>query len=95
MKKRSCPICKQTCSNANVARLYFQSVGDANDANVSQKPRNDEENPEELQKEVNRLEGKVLSLASNLEQQQKAFEEVKNQVNNPSFSTLNGLMFFF
>ncbi|KAL0397942.1 UNVERIFIED_CONTAM: hypothetical protein Scaly_0242600 [Sesamum calycinum] len=79
-KKRNCPICKQSCTNANVGRLYFQSVGDPNDSNTSQKPRNYEENPEELQKEVNRLEGKVVALASSLEQQQKEFKEVKDQV---------------
>ncbi|KAL0428811.1 UNVERIFIED_CONTAM: hypothetical protein Sradi_0507100 [Sesamum radiatum] len=79
-KKRNCPICKQSCTNANVGRLYFQSVGDPNDSNTSQKPSNYEENPEELRKEVNRLEGKVVALASTLEQQQKEFKEVKNQL---------------
>lgn len=77
MKKRNCPICKQACTNANVGRLYFQSVGDTNE---SQKPHNHDENPEELRQEVNRLEGKVANLASTLEQQQKKFSEVKDQV---------------
>ncbi|KAI3444491.1 hypothetical protein Pfo_001156 [Paulownia fortunei] len=80
VKKRNCPICKQTCTNANVGRLYFQSVGDPSDSSLSQKPRDYEENPEELRKEVNRLEGKVVVLASTLEQQQKEFKEVKDQL---------------
>lgn len=79
MKKRNCPICKQICTNANVGRLYFQSIGDPNDSS-SQKPRDYEENPDELRKEVNRLEGKVAALASTFEQQQKEFKEVKDQV---------------
>ncbi|KAK4418569.1 hypothetical protein Salat_2269700 [Sesamum alatum] len=79
-KKKNCPICKQSCTNANVGRLYFQSVGDPNDSNTSQKPRDYGENPEELRKEVNRLEGKVVALASTLEQQQKEFKEVKDQL---------------
>ncbi|KAG8391879.1 hypothetical protein BUALT_Bualt01G0232800 [Buddleja alternifolia] len=79
LKKKSCPICKQTCTNTNVGRLYFQSVGDTNDSSLSQKPRDYEENPEQLRKEVNRLEGKVVALASSLEQQQKEFKEVKDE----------------
>ncbi|GMY23753.1 e3 ubiquitin-protein ligase rnf5 [Fagus crenata] len=39
-KKRSCPVCKQTCSAKNVNRLYFQSVGDSNDQNLTQ-PKNE------------------------------------------------------
>ncbi|KAL8495139.1 hypothetical protein ACS0TY_019346 [Phlomoides rotata] len=79
LKKRNCPICKQKCTNANVGRLYFQSVGDANDSS-SQKPLGHDENPEELRLEVNRLEGKVANLSSTLEQQQKQFSEVKDQL---------------
>ncbi|KAL1549808.1 E3 ubiquitin-protein ligase TRAIP-like isoform X1 [Salvia divinorum] len=78
LKKRSCPICKQACTNANVGRLYFQSIGDSNDS--SQKPRDCQGNPEELQREVNRLEGKVAGLSSSLEQQQKEFTEVKDEL---------------
>ncbi|KAK6162267.1 hypothetical protein DH2020_002108 [Rehmannia glutinosa] len=80
LKKRSCPICKQTCTNANVGRLYFQSVGDPNDSSLSQKPCDYDENPENLRKEVDRLEGKVVALASTLELQQKEFKEVKDQL---------------
>ncbi|XP_057780411.1 uncharacterized protein LOC130998980 [Salvia miltiorrhiza] len=79
VKKRSCPICKQACTNANVGRLYFQSIGDSDDCS-SQKPHDCEGNPKELQREVNRLEGKVAGLSSSLEQQQKDFKEVKEEL---------------
>ncbi|XP_051129215.1 uncharacterized protein LOC127250068 [Andrographis paniculata] len=80
LKKKSCPICKQACTNANVGRLYFQSVGDPTDCTLPQKSNNYDRNPEELQKEVNRLEGKALALASSLEQQQKEFKQVNDQL---------------
>ncbi|PIN20176.1 putative E3 ubiquitin ligase [Handroanthus impetiginosus] len=80
VKKKNCPICKQSCTNANVARLYFQSISDPNDSSLSQKLQDYEENPEELRKEVIWLEGKVVALASTLEQQQKEFKEVKDQL---------------
>ncbi|KAL2468745.1 RING/U-box superfamily protein [Forsythia ovata] len=78
-KKRNCPVCKQTCSEAKVGRLYFQSISDPNDSSLSQKPHDYEENSEELQTEVKRLEGKVLGLSSALEKQQKEFKEVIDQ----------------
>ncbi|KAL2490322.1 RING/U-box superfamily protein [Abeliophyllum distichum] len=79
-KKRNCPVCKQTCSEAKVGRLYFQSISDPNDSSLSQKPHDYEENSEELQTEVKRLEGKVLGLSSALEKQQKEFKEVIDQL---------------
>ncbi|CDP08760.1 unnamed protein product [Coffea canephora] len=79
-KKKNCPVCKQTCSNANVGRLYFQSVGDPNDPGLTQKAGNYEENPEELRNEVRRLEGKVLGLSSALEQLQKSSEAVNAEL---------------
>lgn len=79
-KKKNCPVCKQSCSNANVGRLYFQSVGDQNDVSLSQKPDLDEETPEELRGEVKRLEGKVSGLNSVLEEKQKNLETVCSQV---------------
>ncbi|XP_075521214.1 uncharacterized protein LOC142554426 [Primulina tabacum] len=79
-KKRNCPVCKQTCTNANVWRLYFQSIGDTNDSSLSQKPHDFKENPKELRNKVTRLEGKALALESTLEQQQKEIKEVKNQL---------------
>lgn len=69
-------MCKQTCSEKNVSRLYFQSVGDPNDPSLYQKLHNREENPEELRGEVKKLEGKVFGLSSVLEKQQKDLKEV-------------------
>ncbi|CAL5363834.1 unnamed protein product [Camellia sinensis] len=46
-KKKRCPICKQAFSEANVSRLYFQSVG-----NLYQKLINCEDNPGELHREI-------------------------------------------
>ncbi|KAL3622161.1 hypothetical protein CASFOL_033572 [Castilleja foliolosa] len=80
LKKRSCPICKQSCTNANVVRLYFQSVCDSNESSQSQKPRDYDESPEELRREVNRLGGKIVAMVSTLEQQQKECKEVKDQL---------------
>ncbi|KZV37409.1 hypothetical protein F511_01277 [Dorcoceras hygrometricum] len=79
-KKRNCPVCKQTCTNANVWRLYFQSIGDANDPSISQKPLDCEVNPKELQNKATRLEGKVVALETTLERQQKELKDVKNQL---------------
>lgn len=76
-KKKNCPVCKQTCTEKNTNRLFFQSVGDPNDPSLSQQPHDNEgRTPCELQNEVKRLEGKVLKLASTLEQQQKDLKEV-------------------
>ncbi|KAK4738838.1 hypothetical protein R3W88_002535 [Solanum pinnatisectum] len=76
-KKKNCPVCKQTCTEKNTHRLFFQSVGDPNDPSLSQQPHNFEGGaPCEFQNEVKRLEGKVLKLASTLEQQQKDLKEV-------------------
>ncbi|CAA0820744.1 RING/U-box superfamily protein [Striga hermonthica] len=80
VKKRSCPICKQSCTNKNVGRLYFQSIGDPNESSLSQKPHSYVENSEELRIEVKRLEGKVVALASTLEQQQKECMNVKDEL---------------
>lgn len=79
-KKRNCPVCKQTCTEAKVGRLYFQSINDPGDSSLSQKPHDYEENSEELRTEVKRLEGKVVGLGSALEVQQKEFKEVIDQV---------------
>ncbi|THG19978.1 hypothetical protein TEA_001618 [Camellia sinensis var. sinensis] len=46
-KKKRCPVCKQAFSEANVSRLYFQSVG-----NLYQKLINCEDNPGELHREI-------------------------------------------
>ncbi|CAA2934987.1 filamin A-interacting 1-like [Olea europaea subsp. europaea] len=79
-KKRNCPVCKQTCTEAKVGRLYFQSINDPGDSSLSQKPHDYEENSEELRTEVKRLEGKVVGLGSALEVQQKEFKEVIDQL---------------
>lgn len=85
--KKNCPVCKQTCTEKNTNRLFFQSVGDPNDPSLSQQPHDFEGGtPCELQNEVKRLEGKVLKLASTLEQQQKDLKEVNVEVNGSSFS---------
>ncbi|CAL5410966.1 unnamed protein product [Camellia sinensis] len=46
-KKKRCPVCRQAFSEANVSRLYFQSVG-----NLYQKLINCEDNPGELHREI-------------------------------------------
>ncbi|XP_004229910.1 uncharacterized protein [Solanum lycopersicum] len=80
-KKKNCPVCKQTCTEKNTHRLFFQSVGDPNDPSLSQQPHDVEGGPPcELQNEVKRLEGKVLKLASTLEQQQKDIKEVNAEL---------------
>ncbi|XP_049351180.1 uncharacterized protein LOC125815685 isoform X3 [Solanum verrucosum] len=80
-KKKNCPVCKQTCTEKNTHRLFFQSVGDPNDPSLSQQPHDFEGGPPcELQNEVKRLEGKVLKLASTLEQQQKDIKEVNAEL---------------
>lgn len=85
-KKKNCPVCKQTCTEKNTNRLFFQSVGDPNDPSLSQQPHDNEgRTPCELQNEVKRLEGKVLKLASTLEQQQKDLKEVNVEVTGSSF----------
>lgn len=73
-------MCKQTCSEKDVSRLYFQSVGDPNDPTLYQKKQNCEENPEELRVEVKKLEGKVVGLSSVLEKQQKDLKEITVEV---------------
>ncbi|KAI3681801.1 hypothetical protein L6452_36606 [Arctium lappa] len=78
--KKKCPICKQTCSASNVSRLYFQSVGDANEPKLSQKLQSHKEDPEELQLEVRRLEGKVKGLNSALGSREDDLKNVSNEL---------------
>ncbi|KAG7013762.1 hypothetical protein SDJN02_23929 [Cucurbita argyrosperma subsp. argyrosperma] len=76
-KKYSCPMCKQNCVAKDVARLYFQSVGDANDSMLAKKPADwVEKDPELLRSEVRRLEMKVTVLNSTLESQGKDLKEL-------------------
>ena len=81
-KKNSCPVCKQTCSLNGVNRLYFQSIGDASDPTLSQKPLNIEEDPGALRREVKRLEVKVAGLTSVLERNQKDLKELNEEVSD-------------
>lgn len=78
--KKKCPICKQTCSASNVSRLYFQSVGDANEPKLSQKLQSHKEDPEELQLEVRRLEGKVKGLNSALGSREDDLKNISNEL---------------
>ncbi|CAH9128035.1 unnamed protein product [Cuscuta epithymum] len=78
--KNTCPVCKQPCKEKNVSRLYFQSVGDTNETSLSQIPRDSEQNPEALQREVKRLEGRVSVLSSALDQHQKDLKEITEEL---------------
>ncbi|KAL7246071.1 hypothetical protein ACSBR2_001242 [Camellia fascicularis] len=73
-KKKRCPVCKQAFSEANVSRLYFQSVG-----NIYQKLINCKDNPGELRREIEKLEGEVLGLRSAIERHQKDVEELSEE----------------
>ncbi|KAJ0779394.1 putative chromatin regulator PHD family [Helianthus annuus] len=78
--KKQCPICKQTCAASNVSRLYFQSAGDSNDSNPSQKPQTHKEDSRELKLEVRRLERKVNTLNSALESREDDITNVSNEL---------------
>ncbi|TYK14032.1 E3 ubiquitin-protein ligase TRAIP-like [Cucumis melo var. makuwa] len=79
-KKYSCPMCKQTCVGKDVARLYFQSVGDANDPMLAKKPADwIEKDPELLRSEIKRLEMRVSVLNSTLETQGKDIKELHEE----------------
>ncbi|XP_008458166.1 uncharacterized protein LOC103497686 isoform X1 [Cucumis melo] len=80
-KKYSCPMCKQTCVGKDVARLYFQSVGDANDPMLAKKPADwIEKDPELLRSEIKRLEMRVSVLNSTLETQGKDIKELHEEL---------------
>ncbi|KAL0538149.1 hypothetical protein IC582_027148 [Cucumis melo] len=80
-KKYSCPMCKQTCVGKDVARLYFQSVGDANDSMLAKKPADwIEKDPELLRSEIKRLEMRVSVLNSTLETQGKDIKELHEEL---------------
>ncbi|KAI7733660.1 hypothetical protein M8C21_028603, partial [Ambrosia artemisiifolia] len=78
--KKQCPICKQTCSVANVSRLYFQSPSDSNDPSLSQVLQPHKEDPDELKLEVRRLEGKINVLNSALEYRDNELENIRNEL---------------
>ncbi|XP_065859756.1 uncharacterized protein [Euphorbia lathyris] len=79
-RKCSCPVCKQNCSGSNVARLYFQSLGDQNESFVSKKRFDGDEDPEVLRGEVIRLELKASGLASNVELQAKEINQLNEEL---------------
>ncbi|XP_050873505.1 uncharacterized protein LOC127075999 [Lathyrus oleraceus] len=79
-KKHTCPVCKQGCKVKDACRLYFQSVGDANEGVLTQKQRGVEEDAGVLRKEVKRLEGKVSGLNTVLENQTKELDELKDEL---------------
>ena len=65
----------------DVARLYFQSVGDANDSMLAKKPADwIEKDPELLRSEIKRLEMRVSVLNSTLETQGKDIKELHEEV---------------
>ncbi|XP_038683261.1 uncharacterized protein LOC119983643 [Tripterygium wilfordii] len=79
-KRCSCPVCKQTCSTSNAARLYFQSLGDQNDSTMLHKRIDGEEDPEVLREQLKRLEAKASALTSTLEHQEKGLKEVNEEL---------------
>ncbi|KAJ0964073.1 hypothetical protein J5N97_029195 [Dioscorea zingiberensis] len=72
-KKATCPVCKQSCSQKNLTRLYFQSSGDATQLYS-------EVDAEALAEKVNRLEGKLCSMTSTLQSQQLHINELNQQL---------------
>lgn len=92
-KKHTCPVCKQGCKVKDACRLYFQSVGDANEGVLTQKQRGVEEDAGVLRKEVKRLEGKVSGLNSVLENQTKELGELKDEVFYDLFCLISRLLF--
>ncbi|TKY63976.1 girdin protein [Spatholobus suberectus] len=79
-KKHTCPVCKQSCRTSDACRLYFQSVGDANDGAKTQKSVELEEDAGVLRREVKRLEVKVSGLSSELERQGKELEGLNEEL---------------
>ncbi|KAF6157599.1 hypothetical protein GIB67_037172 [Kingdonia uniflora] len=83
--KSTCPFCKQRCCQENIARLYFQSVGDQNETQRSQKPLNgvgdeDGDDPVELRLEVKRLEGKLSGITSVFKRQEEDLKELDEEL---------------
>ncbi|XP_028769312.1 E3 ubiquitin-protein ligase TRAIP isoform X2 [Neltuma alba] len=79
-KKCTCPVCKQSCKASDVARLYFQSLGDVKDAVLPEKLiGSEEEDAGVLRREVKMLALKVSGLSSKLEQQGKKLGDVTDE----------------
>ncbi|XP_068651138.1 uncharacterized protein [Aristolochia californica] len=79
-KKSSCPVCKQTCSNKSVNRLYFQSINEASQSVRSQRPSDSNVDAEELREEVKKLEGKISGMNSVFERQQLHLKELNEEL---------------
>ncbi|KAI4355143.1 hypothetical protein L6164_003943 [Bauhinia variegata] len=79
-KKYSCPVCKQNCRASDVARLYFQSVGEVSDVSLPEKPIDCEVDAGVLRREVKRLEVIVSGLSSAVERQVKELRELNDEL---------------
>ncbi|KAE9605375.1 hypothetical protein Lal_00025419 [Lupinus albus] len=80
-KKHTCPVCKQGCKVDDACRLYFQSIGEGNEAVLSaQKPFDFQQDVGVLRKEVKLLEVKVSGLSSQLNRQGKELQEVTDEL---------------
>ncbi|CAN0884347.1 hypothetical protein LINGRAHAP2_LOCUS14808 [Linum grandiflorum] len=75
-KKYSCPVCKQRCQASDVARLYFQSLGDSAVSQCQEKVLD----PELLDGEIRRLEGKLSVLASTVDSQGKEIKQLNGEL---------------
>ncbi|KAM7276083.1 hypothetical protein ACFE04_017949 [Oxalis oulophora] len=78
-KKHTCPVCKQKCTEKNVGRLYFQSIGDQNDCSNSSQILN-EADAGVLRNEAKRLESKVSGLNTLLERQVNEIKELTHEL---------------
>ncbi|PIA49135.1 hypothetical protein AQUCO_01300180v1 [Aquilegia coerulea] len=82
-KKCTCPVCKQRCTQEDVGRLYFQSIGDAND---TQRPSEglfngeQDKDPVLLLREVNKFKGKVSAITSACERQEQNLKELNEEL---------------
>ncbi|XP_061349802.1 uncharacterized protein LOC133295040 [Gastrolobium bilobum] len=79
-KKHTCPVCKQSCRASDACRLYFQSVGEVNDAVLPRNPVDFEEDAGVLRREVKRLEMQVSMLSSESKQKAKDLEELTEEL---------------
>ncbi|RZC89269.1 hypothetical protein C5167_030964 [Papaver somniferum] len=95
----TCPVCRQTCSQENIRRLYFQSIGDGpggdtTDHDTQNLPAAGKGTQED---EVKKLQGKLLVLTSSFEHQQRKLKDMSEELNklkdvNKEFSKCNGEM---
>ncbi|KAH9325939.1 hypothetical protein KI387_006117, partial [Taxus chinensis] len=80
-KKASCPVCKHSCSDKDVHRLYFQSTSELTQQTRSQRSHApDSENAEGLRETVKKLECQLVVAATRLETQQDHVKELCEQL---------------